>query len=117
MAKRLGDNLTMEERLFLGQMTLMPGWLVLKKMIEEECLRATKDIMKLDPLNEKYTEILSRLALESRAINNFAVDLIESTKCQVKTGEYENEARDRAGLILRKKEAEADLNRPVTQSN
>ena len=117
MARRLGDNLTMEERLYLGQMTMMPGWLILKKMIEEECLGAAKDIAKLDPENEKYTEILARLALGSRAINEFAVDIIKSTECQVKTGEYQNEMSDRVGSVMKQKEAASDLNAPVLQSN
>jgi hypothetical protein len=117
MARRLGDNLTTEERLYLGQMTMMPGWLVLKKMIEEECLGVTGDIAKLEPENEKYSEILERLALGSRYVNSFAVNLIKSVECQVKTGEYQNEMSDRVGTILKKKEAASDLNTPVVQSN
>ena len=117
MARRLGDNLTMEERLYLGQMTMMPGWVVLKEMIQEECLEATKEIVKLSPETEKYSEILTRLHLESRALNEFAASLIKSMEFQVKRGEYENETQDQVASLLKKKEAVSDLNKPVAQSN
>jgi hypothetical protein len=117
MARRLGDNLTTEKRLMLGQLTMMPGWVVLKEMIEEECKSANADIVKLDPETEKYAEILTRLHLESRALNEFAASLIKSAECQVKRGEYENEVQDRVLNLLKKKEAQSDLNKPVAQSN
>jgi hypothetical protein len=117
MARRLGDNLTTEKRLMLGQLTMMPGWVVLKEMIEEECKLANTDIIKLDPETEKYAEILTRLHLESRALNEFAASLIKSAELQVRRGEYENEVQDRVATLLHKKEAQSDLNKPVAQSN
>jgi hypothetical protein len=110
MATLLGTNLSMEKRLLLGQLSQAAGWLILKGMMEEMCMEATKKVMKADPEEEKYPAVLQRLQLEARAMNDFSLSLIKSVEEQVKVGNYQYDKQNPAEKIMREKNQADDLN-------
>lgn len=110
MATILGDNLTQEKRLLLGQLSVTAAWVVLREMMEEACLEATKAVMKVDPMADKYPELLQRAQMEARALNEFSVSVIKSVERQTKIGQYIQDKQRPAEAILREKKQADDLN-------
>ena len=110
MATLLGTNLSLEKRLLLGQLSQTAGWIVLRELMEEMCIEATKKVMKADPEEEKYPAVLQRLQLEARAMNDFSLSLIKSIEHQVKVGQYQFDKQNPAEAILRDKNQADDLN-------
>src|SRR5208282_1587638 len=110
MATVLGDKLSQEKRLLLGQMSVTAAWIVLKDMMEEACLEATKAVMKVDPMADKYPELLQRAQMEARAMNDFSVSIIKSVERQVKVGQYIHDKQNPLEAIARDKNQADDLN-------
>lgn len=78
--KLLGENLPLEDRIVLAQMTQQPGWQVLVKMMAEACRTATEAVIKLEPGSERYQERLAGLQSTARAMNKFSAELLDSVK-------------------------------------
>ena len=74
----LMDDLTIPERVMLGQLTNIGGFKVLTKLLDAACVRVTQDIVKLDPENPDYERLLSIRTQRARTVNEF-VNLIRKS--------------------------------------
>ncbi len=93
MAERilLGENLTHEERILLAQLTTVPGWTILVRMMAEACRNATEAVIKLDPTTERYQEKLVAMQSMARSINKFSTDVLDSVKVHQRSAVKEAE--------------------------
>ena len=78
--KLLGQNLNHEERILLAQLTTQPGWKVLVKLMAEACRNATEEVIKLNPVAERYAEQVVGLQTTARAMNKFSAEVLDSVK-------------------------------------
>jgi len=76
----LGETLTQTERLFLTSLTHHDGWPVLVKLMNEACLLATQDVVKLDPEDDKYASKLAARQMRARDMNEFCGAILKSVK-------------------------------------
>ena len=91
----LSDELKLPERIALGQLIQHPGLGVLQNILKSECVRATEDVIKLDPSEEGYERKLKSLQSRARFMNEFCADVLKSIGWQVQAGEIEDAARKR----------------------
>ena len=78
--KLLGEKLNTEETILLAQLTTMPGWVILVRLMAEACRDATETVIKLDPQAERYQEKLTALQTTARAMHKFSADVLDSVK-------------------------------------
>ena len=71
-------NLSLDEKTYLARLSLDPGFVVLRKLMENACEKATAEVIKLDPVTDNYDKRLAALQWTARAKNSFATDLIAS---------------------------------------
>ena len=81
MAKMLCRNLTLAEQSALANMAQHPGFDVLTKLYEEYCMIAASEILRLNPADPRYDELLKTAALTARITN----DVVESLRKSVNT--------------------------------
>jgi hypothetical protein len=74
----LRDELTDVEKAELANMTLHPGFQVLKRMMAEHCQNTTEAVIKLDPMVDGYERKLALLQITSRATNDFCSSVLRS---------------------------------------
>jgi hypothetical protein len=80
MAKRLCDDLTQEERIYLANLSYHDGFRVLKKLMEDCCRKATEEVIKLNPNSDNYIQNLTSLQQTSRAMNDFSASVLASVQ-------------------------------------
>lgn len=68
----LMEDLTGQERTFLSQIVQHPGFSVIIKLFDAGCVRATQDIVKLDPEKPDYERLLTYRSQRSRNISEFS---------------------------------------------
>ncbi len=71
----LGEELGEVELAQLTQVTHMPGYRVIVKMLDAACLRATQDLIKLDPESENYKDRVAARTARARCWTEFS-DLV-----------------------------------------
>ena len=71
----LGDELTTVELAHLTQVTHMPGYQVIVKMLNAACSRATFDTLKLDPEIDNYKDRVAARTARARCWTEFS-DLV-----------------------------------------
>jgi hypothetical protein len=74
----LGDDLSQAERILLAQLAHTPGFTVFIKMMNAACLKATQDILKLDPELDGYEKKVSERQRRARFMSEFS-DLVFSS--------------------------------------
>ena len=101
MAKMLcRDCLTLEERVYLANLSTHPGFAVMIKLMEDACSQATKKTIALDPEDPNYDSKLKVRHLEARIMNDFAASVIASCRTHVEALEAEvEENQDVAKLV------------------
>lgn len=77
------DGLSVEERMYLSNLSIHPGFLVLKKMIQEACQKANEQVISLNPVDPDFDRKLKVLVVTARAMNSFAASLIKSVQAHV----------------------------------
>lgn len=94
MAKMLGREMDPVERASLLNMTLHPGYKVLRHMMDQLCELYTADVIKLDPVNtDKYEDKLQKLAMIARVASDVCASLVKSIETHEAQGALER-ARD-----------------------
>jgi hypothetical protein len=74
----LMDELTLPEKVMLGQLSLSPGYQVLVKMMEAACENSRLAINDVNPEEPGYVEVLKARQQYSRAVNKFCVLVLRS---------------------------------------
>lgn len=97
--KRLGENLTYEERIALAQLVNQPGWKILVRLMAESCRRATEEVIRLDPSVERYDQTLAGLHTTARAMNKFSAEVLDSVKVHQRTAVKEAQQRENPELV------------------
>jgi len=85
--KLLSENLTQTERLYLKGLSYHDGFPVLQKMMDEACRNATEEVMKVDPREANYKEILAATQANARAIHEFCEAIRKSFNAHVANAE------------------------------
>lgn len=108
MAKLLCENLTLTERVFLNELRNHNGYKVIQKLLSDACLKATADVISLNPLEAEYNRRLAYLQQRSRVYNEFSADLLASMEwhgtegvVQSKEAEKEDAQVDRLLTLAR----------------
>jgi hypothetical protein len=103
--KFLADNLTQAEKMYLKSLSFHEGFPVLQKLFSEACKQANDDVIRTDPEEKDYANILAIRQQRARNINEFCEAIRKSFNAHVDmaTKEVEKEAakeekrRDNAG--------------------
>lgn len=108
MAKMLlRDELTDVEKAELANLTLHPGFEVLKRMMAEHCKATTELVIKLDPMTDNYERKLASLQNTARATNDFCSSVLLSISVLRNSSiEEQQEEAARSALIQQIKEAQ-----------
>ena len=76
----LMDGLSNIEKANLAQMALMPGFVVLQKLMESACSESRIAINDVNPEDPGYDQVLRARQQFSRAVNKFSVLVLRSIK-------------------------------------
>jgi hypothetical protein len=96
--KPLGGNLKPQEQEALAHMTYVPGFPILVRLMEEACSQAVAEVIKVNPADPKYNEMLKSTQLEARAMSEFSNALIKSMGYHVRVAEAVIKAKEEAAL-------------------
>ena len=101
----LMDELSQPERVFLMQIVQHAGYRVLVKLFDAGCTRATQDIVRLNPEDARYNELLVYRSQRSRNINEFSALIMKSvdyhtTLFKAEEQEQEVEAGDAVAKVF-----------------
>jgi hypothetical protein len=96
----LMDELSVAEKIVLGQLTHQPGFTVLQKLFDAACTRATADIVKLDPEEEGYDRVLAVRSQRARTMNEFANSIRKSVLFHTQTVITEAQEDDQQAVDL-----------------
>ena len=114
------NQLSVEEQVVLGALTYQPGFPVLTKLMREACAKATAEVMKVNPEDPKYDELLKSKQLMARAMHEYNDALLKSIELHLnasKAIEAQKELSQipkepkRAGVV--KEEAKAAIGNPL----
>ena len=72
------DELSFDEKIFLGSLSKHPGFIVLKRLMESACKQATENLVKLNPEDERYNEKLKARQMAARITNDVCASLLKS---------------------------------------
>ena len=72
------DELSQDERLYLSSFAKHPGFLVLKKMMENASRQATEAVIKLNPDDKDFDTKLKNRQMTARIVNDLCATLIKS---------------------------------------
>ncbi len=106
----LGQNLTTEQKIYLGNLTNHPGYVVLRQLFEEVCNQANARVIKLKPDNPEYDRLLKVYQLQAHDVNDVCATLIKSITMHTIAGQVE----DKSNKI---KEAAAKVGSVVPELN
>jgi TRAP-type mannitol/chloroaromatic compound transport system substrate-binding protein len=93
----LGEGMSYEDRILLAQLTQLPGWKILVRLMAEACRLATEDVIKLDPATDRYPEKVAALQTNARAMNKFSGEILDSVKVHQRSAVAEAQAREKSG--------------------
>ncbi len=82
----LMNELTLPQKVMLGQTSLTPGFQVIVMMIEAACQDATRDAIKVDPEDPAYDQILKARQQYARTANKFSTLLLKSIEYHTEHG-------------------------------
>jgi hypothetical protein len=87
------ENLTLEQKMYLGGLEKHPGFSVFKMLMEDICMKATAKAISTDPEDPAYDTKLKSRQLTARITNDVCATLIKSIVMHSKAGEIETEAK------------------------
>jgi len=93
-APLLREELTTQERILLTQLTHMPGFKVLVKLLQAACARFNDNVIKLDPEAPDYDTKISKRQLKAWVASKFSADVFKAIDWhtdQVILAEQENQ--------------------------
>ena len=76
--KPLGSWMNPEEQAALSSLAYLPGFPILKRLMEEACEQATAEVIKVDPKEPNYDAVLKSMQQEARATHRFSANLLKS---------------------------------------
>lgn len=85
------DSLSSDEKLYLSSLSKHPGFMVLKKLMEDACTQMATKIVKVKPEDPERITKINAYQLEAFAINDFCATLIKSCGWHATNGEIEEE--------------------------
>lgn len=80
------DDLQLVEKLSLASLSQQPGFIVLVKVLNAACAKATKDAIQLNPIDEGYDRKIKALHTRARDFNEFSSLVLDSIAYHVKDG-------------------------------
>lgn len=83
MAKMLRRDLTELDSALLANLTLQPGWPIVKAMLEEMCEIATSAVIQLDPSADNYLTKLKALQVQARVTNDVCGSILRSVETHI----------------------------------
>lgn len=102
--KMLGEKMDDLERVALSNMTLHPGWKVLRKMMDEMCDAATAEVIKVSPKLPNYRELLVDLQLVARATNDAFNSLVRSCEAHCQAAGQDRVEQEQIDIAMRQVE-------------
>lgn len=101
MSTMLGREMNPVERAQLLNMTLHPGYKILRLMMDQACDLATAAVIKLNPSStDNYKEKLVDLQLIARATNDFCSSLVKSIEAHERIGGLERVEEEDMKVVL-----------------
>jgi hypothetical protein len=96
-------DLNLPEKAMLGQTTLTPGFLILVKLIEAGCKSYSDKVVKTNPEDPNYLQILGYRQQAARSVNEFCDLLRASVNYHVERGiDEEREKELEAAQLIQK---------------
>jgi hypothetical protein len=97
----LMKELTIGEKIALGQVSRLPGFQVIVKLIEAGCNKATADTINLNPEDTNYDQLLKAKHNYSHSINKFTRLVRNSINYHVEHGVVEDaEEQEKAKKLI-----------------
>lgn len=90
----LREELSPSEVVMLAQMTHHGGFIVLKKLMEALCTRASEDLIRLDPEDKEYERKLSVRTQRARTINETCSVILKSIRAHVDSEVAQEQAEE-----------------------
>jgi hypothetical protein len=72
------ENMSLEDKQYLGGLSQHPGYPILQRLMEDACRQATEAVIRLDPTDNEYDRKLKSLQMTARIMNDFCATLIKS---------------------------------------
>jgi len=83
------DGLGLQEKLDLGRMAEHPGFAVQKKLFDDACQQAVRAVIKLNPEEKDFENILKTRQLVARITNDVCATLLKSIVMHSESGKVE----------------------------
>jgi hypothetical protein len=87
----LYDELTLEDKVYLANLTLHEGYKVLKRLMSAACTRATEAVIKLDPMDADYGRKVQIAQQQARDRNEFCSSVLKSIEFHTLTAAVESD--------------------------
>ena len=88
------DGITKEDISYLSSLAKHPGYVILKKMMEDACKKSVVKIVKLKPEDPDSDRLLKIYQLESHVLNDVCSTIVKSIAKYVKTSEDEEREQE-----------------------
>lgn len=88
------NELSLEEKIYIGSLSKHPGFVVLKKLMDSACDQATKLVIKLDPEDPAYDTKLKARQLVARVTNDVCATMLKSIVMHTNAGAVEEQAEE-----------------------
>lgn len=99
MAKMLKRDLTELDRAMLANLTLQPGWKIMRAMFEEMCDIATSAAIQVDPISENYITRLKTLQMQARVTNDVCSSILRSVETHIFSHVEDQQQEDEAHSV------------------
>jgi hypothetical protein len=96
----LMDDLSLPQKAMLGQTSLTPGFLVLVKLIEAGCKHYSDKVIKTNPEDPNYLQVLGYRQQAARSVNEFCDLLRASVNYHVDRGIFEENQKEQEAIQL-----------------
>lgn len=83
------DSLSFEDKTYLRALSKHPGYVILRKLMEDACRQATEAVIKLNPESENYSNVLKSRQIVARTTNDFCATLVKSIVMHTEAAETE----------------------------
>lgn len=85
------EGLNTQEKLYLGSLSKHPGYVVLRKLMDDACRQATELVIKLNPEDPQYDAKLKARQIVARTTNDVCATLIKSIVMHTEAGVVEEQ--------------------------
>jgi len=88
------DELTPVKRASLASLVAHPGWAVVEELHMDACKRATEDVLKANPEETGYEQILKARQLKARERNEFSLLILGSIQWHIQAAQGQTQEQE-----------------------